>query len=66
MASQDFMAKLESLTPEQRRYIVRMFREAADFVETAIAAPERIGPLVWEAMLAVERKAEGRERRPAA
>jgi hypothetical protein len=58
--------KLQSLTPEQRRYLVRMLRESADFIESAISEPVAIGPLVWAAMLGVEAQAEAKKQRPSA
>jgi hypothetical protein len=51
---------------EQRRLVVKLLREAADFVEAQDSKPERIGPVIWEAMLAIERQAERRHRPPAA
>ena len=51
---------------EKRRLIVKLFRDAADFVESTEQEPVRIGPLIWDAMLDIERQDERRHRKPAA
>jgi hypothetical protein len=60
------VARLESMTPEQRKYLARLLREAADYVDTAIAEPVRVGELVWDCMVAIEHDWEKRHRPPAA
>jgi hypothetical protein len=66
------MDQLHSLTPEQRRYAVRMLREAADYIESSVSEPLLVGSVIWEVLLGLDRKQDAakedalRNRPPAA